>query len=271
MGDLRPDNGGNGLPPDDGGLPGFPPEWGVVVIPDDPGELADESSALRRELRREKRHNLVRRLFGLPPVRLGQGEESPNLGVPLVIMAVAVITTLVSLFVVTWDHRPSAPLPSSAITTAGQNTSTATVPGNGLPGGSGAPATGAAQLAALTFVDGSGRQVTLGSLAPEVILLMDGCACTNLVIDIAEAAGSHGVNLVAVDRSAPTLAGAPQNTHPIADPRGTLRQLYLSGASPVPGKPSALLVRRDGMLAKTVQSISSVADVQGPLDEVFQG
>src|SRR3954470_5188308 len=37
-GSWPPEGGG---PPDD--LPEIPPEWGVVVVPDDPGELADEA------------------------------------------------------------------------------------------------------------------------------------------------------------------------------------------------------------------------------------
>jgi hypothetical protein len=124
-------------------------------------------------------------------------------------------------------------------------------------------------LTALSFTDASGRQVTLGSLVPAVILLMDGCACTDLAVDIAEAAGARNVKLVAVDRTAPNLAGAPANTRPIADPQGLLRRLFLAGASPVPGKPGALLVKGDGVLARTLQSVSSVADVRGPLAEVF--
>jgi len=47
------DNGGD-LPHDGGtpdGLPELPEEWGVIVIPDDLSELADEVRAVRAELR----------------------------------------------------------------------------------------------------------------------------------------------------------------------------------------------------------------------------
>src|SRR3954463_12808252 len=47
---TRRDGNGNGWPPD--GLPDLPPEWGTVIIPDDLSELAEESSRVRRELRR---------------------------------------------------------------------------------------------------------------------------------------------------------------------------------------------------------------------------
>ena len=76
MGDLRPNNGGE-TPPDDGGnphsgdLPGFPPEWGTIVIPDDASELDTEAEALRRELRRHQRRGLMRTRLGLAP---GDGE-----------------------------------------------------------------------------------------------------------------------------------------------------------------------------------------------------
>jgi hypothetical protein len=157
MGDLRPNNGG-GVPPDDGGgahrgdLPDLPPEWGTIVIPDDAAELDEEASALRRELRRESRRTRLRRAFGLAPA----GSEAPSLGVPVVILAVAVIPTLLSLFVVTWGHRPSAPrrsAPNSAthrpLTSAGQR----------HPG------------------DAAGARVQLGNVLPAVLLLVRGCDC----------------------------------------------------------------------------------------------
>src|SRR3954464_9707963 len=50
MGTLGDDNGGP--PPGGGGLPDLPPEWGVIIIPDDPSELAPEIDEVRRELRR---------------------------------------------------------------------------------------------------------------------------------------------------------------------------------------------------------------------------
>ena len=90
MGDLQPDNGGGGRPPDDGsfrgGLPDLPPEWGTIVIPDDAAELDDEATRLRREIRQQAWRTRLRGLVGLGPA------GDPNsLGVPVVIMAVAVM------------------------------------------------------------------------------------------------------------------------------------------------------------------------------------
>src|SRR5574342_980682 len=101
MGDLRPDNGG-GWPPEDGGshrddLPGLPPEWGTVIIPDDPGALAKEADAVRRELRRAGRGRALRRAVGLPPA-VTSGDEPGGVSIPLIIMGVAILTTLISLF-----------------------------------------------------------------------------------------------------------------------------------------------------------------------------
>jgi hypothetical protein len=138
-------------PPDDGGgarpgdLPDFPPEWGTIVIPDDASELNQEAIALRRELRRRSRRDPVPDRVRLGPI----GRDTPSLGVPVIIMAVAVITTLLSLFVVTWDRKPNSPLQG--------------------PGG-----TGSTTLTALTdtvLADASGTRVRLGGLLPAVLLL----------------------------------------------------------------------------------------------------
>src|SRR5262245_40981798 len=103
MGTLGGGN-GDGRSPDNGGqpegLPGLPPEWGTIVIPDDPAELAGEADEVRKELGREIRRNRWRRRFGLA---IGpSGETQPSLGLPLLIMSIAILATLTSLFVVAW-------------------------------------------------------------------------------------------------------------------------------------------------------------------------
>ena len=80
-----------------------------MIIPDDASELDEEAQALRRELRRHARQTALRSALGLrtaPAAHSGSGRsrDSSALGVPVVIMAVAVLTTLVSLFVVTWGQ-----------------------------------------------------------------------------------------------------------------------------------------------------------------------
>jgi hypothetical protein len=248
MGDLRPDNGGP-WPPEEGGghskgLPDFPPEWGTIVIPDDASELDDEAEQVRRELSQETRRDQLGRLFGVP-FPYNSGAEAPSgLGVPLVIMAVAILTTLISLFVVTWDRRPDQPLPVTAATGGGVS---AEQPGPDTP------------AADLSFVDATGLRIRLGDLLPAVILLVDGCACTDLVTGAAASAPA-GVRVVAVANTAPNLAGAPGNVKALADPTAVLRSRFAPGTESAPDAASALLINRAGEVervprAKTVDDL----------------
>ncbi|MEE3918808.1 hypothetical protein V2I01_11130 [Micromonospora sp. BRA006-A] len=91
-----PDADGQG-PPD--GLPGLPPEWGRVVVPDDASALADEARQVRRELRR---------------ARQGSGRRAvpARLGLPALILLVSMLVTLAGLAAVTWPRtttRSGAP------------------------------------------------------------------------------------------------------------------------------------------------------------------
>lgn len=201
MGDLQPDNGGGGVPPDDGsfreGLPDLPPEWGTIVVPDDPAALAAEASEVRRELRRQALRNRLRALVGLGPSR----PDASSLGVPLVIMAVAVITTLVSLFVVSWDQRRStAPVGPEAL----QQT--------------------APPLTEVTLTDASGSRVRLGDVLPAMLLLVDGCDCPELINEIA-AITPKPVLIVPVSAE-PACAGRATNVWCLADPSGTVTGRY---------------------------------------------
>lgn len=241
MGDLRPE--GNGVPPDDGGshrdeLPDFPPEWGPVIIPDDASELDDEAQALRRELRRHARQSTLRSALGLhgsQAVRFGPAHrrEAPTVGVPVVIMAVAILTTLVSLFVVTWSHQtggtsgvpsPTGPAPAPVTTTP---TAIITTAG----------------LVDATLTDAAGQPIRVGSLLPAVVLLVDQCDCATLVPQLAAAAPA-GVTIVPVAQVATTTT--PANIHALADPKGPLRALLTDQAHPTPPAAVAVLLDRTG-------------------------
>src|SRR5215467_14246226 len=119
MGDLRSGNGGT---PDDNGshsrepLPDFPADWGPVIIPDDASELEADRTALYKERRRLARRNRLRAMTGRPPIGNTPSDTQP-VGVPLMIMAVAVLVTLVSLFVVTWARGPAGSLNQPSTTT----------------------------------------------------------------------------------------------------------------------------------------------------------
>jgi len=257
MGDLRPNNGG-GSPPDDGGahrgdLPDFPPEWGTIVIPDDASELDEDAERIRRELRDELRRDArrlqLRRVFGVPPAGT---EPQTGLGIPLVIMAVAILTTLISLFVVTWDRRPGPAVPVDTLT----------APGNSGPRVADAPS---AALRDLTFVDSSGLRVRLGDLLPAVILLVDGCACGDLVWETAKIAPT-GVMVVAVAPSAPNVAGLPATVRGVADPDAVLRSRHAGSVSGVAGA-IALLVNREGLVVSTVP-VRTAQDLKAQLSRL---
>src|SRR6185369_13271585 len=101
------------------GLPDLPSDWGPIVIPDNAAELSADAAELRRERRRTARRTRLRRLVGRPASGVRSASDQPSVGVPLVIMAVAILTTMISLFVVTWgrDLRdPSGPPGTPALT-----------------------------------------------------------------------------------------------------------------------------------------------------------
>jgi hypothetical protein len=135
MGTLSGGNGG-GWPPDE--LPDLPPEWGAIVIPDDASELAQEAARARRELRRQAREQRWRRRLHLPPAKPKRDSEQ-SLGVPLLVILIAMIATLTSLFVIAWptpqprlDPEPSA----VATTPAGGPVTAHGIPAGGSPGAS---------------------------------------------------------------------------------------------------------------------------------------
>jgi hypothetical protein len=139
VGTLSGGNGG-GWPPD--GLPDLPPEWGTIVIPDDAAELAREATRVRRELRRQRRGNTWRRRLHLPPAAPRDSDrDGPALGVPLLVISIAIIATLTSLFAVAWPTRPQQPdlVPSAVATTPVANVPATGAPGAGSTAGTGPP------------------------------------------------------------------------------------------------------------------------------------
>lgn len=247
MGDLRPDN-----PPDDGGgarhrgLPDLPPEWGTVIIPDDAAALEEEAAAVRRELRRARRGTRLRTALGLPPTTDGR----PSLGVPVVVMVVAVLTSLVSLFVVTWGRPENPPLPP--------------VDAAGAPE---VPATAKEAISEVVLVDASGVRVRLGTLLPAVVLLVDGCECAPLVIDTATAVPA-GVRVVPVGRTAPLVFGAPTNVRALADTDSVLRTRHAAGTSVAPASATALVVDAAGGIAAVVTEVDTVGDLLPALERL---
>jgi len=227
-------NGGNWTPDGEGArddLPELPPEWGEIVIPDDPAELAEEAEQVRRELARQApaRGWLHRAATG-----------EPSLGVPLLIMSTAVLITLISLFAMAWQgSRPRPPATSTAATV----------------------------LPALSLDTAAGAAVPLRTLTPAVIMLVEECACDDLVAATVEAA-PDGVTVVAVHDSAPPLGAgqAPENLRRVLDPSADLRTaLDLGPPGPVA---SVLLVDRTGRIVTTVPAARTLAAYRSALGDL---
>jgi hypothetical protein len=252
-GSWPPDGGG---PPDD--LPEIPPEWGVIVIPDDPAELAEEAARVRRQLRHDTRSRTWRRRLHLPPPkpRPPAGEELPTLGVPLLIVSIAVLATLASLFAVAW---PAQPRPNPIATTAA------------APKLAGTPSV----LPDVPLdVPGAGR---LSATLPAVILLVDGCTCADLVASTATAAAAADprIGVVAVARTAPSLAAAPSagtgaapRIWAVADPAGALRAAVPGLPAATTGQPVALLADAGGRLVRVVVAPTSVDEFRADLSRL---
>ncbi|GAA4733659.1 hypothetical protein Prum_045430 [Phytohabitans rumicis] len=245
-------NGNGGTPPDGGGrpegVPDLPPEWGTVVIPDDARELAEESAAIRRELRKEVNRSGWRRLFGWPS-RAGAAETS--LRVPLLIMAVAVLATLTSLFAVAWPGQRQPP--------AVQQTAAGPSPSHTLP--------------ALDLIDVDGATVALRGLLPAAVLLTDGCDCDGLVADTA-AAARPGVTVVTVTKATapPPRANTPRApgsgapvVRTLTDPAGGLRTHLQLGTQGPGSVATVVLVARTGEILAMRTAVTSIEQIRADL------
>jgi hypothetical protein len=237
MGTLRGDNGGE-RPPNGDGLPNLPPEWGHVVIPDDASALESEAVLVRKQLRRQVRRDRWRRRLGLRRRVVGSGERQ-HAGLPLLIMAIAIIATLTSLFAIAWPGRPR----QSAGNQAGR------------------PAAGAAAaqpvVADITLTDSAGAPVRLRDLLPAVVLLVDGCACADLIAGTSQAV-RPGVTVLAVASLAPRLPSiAPGQRVRAAVDRGEALSTAFGG----PGAGvTAVLIKGTGAVVRTIHKVHTVDD-----------
>lgn len=241
MGSLRGEDGGR-PPPDNGGLSGLPPEWGTVVVPDDLTELDREAAVIRRERRRSSRRSRWRRRLGLAT---GDGDgDSPPVGVPLLIMSVAIIAALTSLFAITLSTRQSSDTGSTPAVTQATNP----------------------QMIDLSLTDAANSPIRLRETLPAVILLLDGCACDQLIRD-AFAAAPSSVTIVLIDRTAPPVPLGVTATS-LADPEQALLATYADGPDrniQPAGVPTAVLVTGDGTVTKTVSPADRLGDFQAAL------
>ncbi|GID94912.1 hypothetical protein ACFQFC_25615 [Amorphoplanes digitatis] len=254
MGSLS-DNGGN-WPPDGGspdGLPDLPEEWGVIVIPDDLSELSDEVTAVRDELRRSQRQSRWQRFAERPGMRTLRRAGAASLRAPVLIISMAVLVTVASLFASAWPGPARSPATQRTATTTDDR-------GDTLP--------------ALELIGADGRTVPLRGQLPAVVLLTDGCECDRLVADTAAAVKPEIAVVTVVSGAAPGQTGGapptgatpqPQGTavRALRDPTGELRAGFEFG--PPDGTAAALLVNRGGEIVRKVPRTVSIEDLRPDL------
>jgi hypothetical protein len=238
MGSFRE---GDGPPSDNGGLPDLPPEWGVVLIPDDLSELDRETSALRREQRRSVRRAKWRRRFGLP-AKSGTDDDNPPVGTPLLIMAIAIVAALTSLFAITLSTR------TNSVTTPPPRPATPAV---------------TPHMISLSLPNAAtNKAINLQSETPAVILILDGCACDALISQTA-AEAPQDVHVVIVDKIAPVVpAGDQSKVIALVDSQQALRATYGPGVdrNATPGNQvTALLVDSAGNITQTVNRVDGLS------------
>jgi hypothetical protein len=241
------DNGGwssDGGSPDD--LPDLPEEWGVIVIPDDLSELDDEVEAIRAELRLVDDPTRWQRFANRPAVRTVRRLASTTLRAPVLIISLAVLVTVASLFASAWPGPPRQPVTQRTATTTDDR-------GGDLP--------------ALELLGADGKTVSLNGRLPAVILLIEGCDCAKLVSDTVDKVRPEiavitvvAVSAAATMASVPPTGAAPQaqgkTVRVLHDPTGELRlQLHLGTADDTA---AVLLVNAYG---KIIQKIARTADV----------
>ncbi|BFU41979.1 hypothetical protein [Krasilnikovia sp. MM14-A1004] len=263
MGSFK-DN-GNEWPPDGAssdGLPDLPEEWGLIVVPDDLSELADEVAAIQAELHLTLPRTPWQRFTARPVVRGLRRLATAGLHAPVLIISMAILITVASLFASAWPGTGRAPATQR---TAGTGTHTSphgtTGEGDALP--------------ALELIGTDGTTVPLRGRLPAVLLLTDGCDCARLVADTAAARPdlpvltvTTGTQPVAVVPPAvPPAASAPHAKGPsvreLRDPTGELRS-SLALAAP-DGTAAAVLVDEAGKIVRKLEGTSSVEDLKPDL------
>jgi hypothetical protein len=259
-GDGWPSDGGS---PDD--LPDLPEEWGVIVIPDDLSELSDEVRAIQAELRVVPPRTRWQRLAARPAVRRLRRIGTAALRAPVLIISMAVLVTVASLFASAWSGPTRSPATQRTANTTDDR-------GDSLP--------------VLDLLGADGQLVPLRGKLPAVVLITDGCDCARLVADTigavradiavvtvtsgtagsasAGTAGNTGTG--AATENTPATGKAPQaqgkTVRALRDPTGGLRaSLHLDAPN---GTATALLVNLGGEIVRQVAP-TTVADLRPAL------
>ena len=237
----------DGGPPD--GLPDLPEEWGVIVIPDDLSELADEVAAVQAELHLTESGHRWRRLGPRSRVRR---LAAAGVRAPVLIISMAILVTIASLFASAWPG-PGRP-PATQRTASTTDTSADTLP-------------------ALELLGPDGAHVSLRAQLPAVILLTDGCDCAQLVADTTTAVRPEITIVTVTSGSPPSAGGTPptgatpqaqgKTVRVLRDPTSSLRtSLHLEAPD---GTAAAVLVNPLGKIVRTVKRTATVEDLRPDL------
>jgi hypothetical protein len=247
-------NNGGGWPHDGGSpddLPDLPDEWGVIVIPDDLSELDDEVRAVQAELRQPADLTRWERFAARPAMRRLRRAAATGLRAPVLIISLAVLVTVASVFASAW--------PGPARSPATQRTANA-------------PGDRSDFLPALELIGPDGGTVALRGQLPAVILLTEGCRCEQLVADTTTAVRPE-IAVLTVSSVPPASTGTPptgatpqaqgKTVRALQDPTDGLRT-HLDLSAP-DGTAAAILVDRGGEIVRRVPRTVSVADLRADL------
>lgn len=228
---------GDNLPPDDRSpdepihLPELPELPADVVVPDDLSELAAEADQVRAQL------------AGGPDPSRGAPEipqrREPSAALPMVIMMIAVMITLVSLFAMAWSGSPSTP-----------------------PAGSG----DAALPDDVALPDETGQLRNVAAFAPAAVLLVERCQCDDLIAQTV-AAVPAGATVVVVGEAAPQRpadvpAGAT-NLLLLSDPDGALRSAL--GLQPPPVNAATVVLADRDQIIRTTPATDTIESYEDAL------
>jgi hypothetical protein len=231
-------------PPGDGDLPELPPEWGHLVIPDDPRELAAEAEQVRAELEGRPRPNFIRRW------------QRSALSGPLVSLVLMLTAAIASLVIVVAPSSRQAPRPAPI---ASPTQSVGTIGG---------------LLPDLVLRDDHDSHVTLRHIRPAVLLLMPtGCGCDDVAAGLVAASRESQVTvaLVGTDK-APKLPtdALSSKTRLLTDAESALAAALAvpqtvgpRASANVDAAATAVLVRADGVIARIVRNLQNAAEL-GP-------
>lgn len=240
-----------GESPDD--LPDLPEEWGVIVIPDDLSELAEEVEAVRAELRTGPPLNRRQRLVRRPSIRRVRRIGTLLVRTPALIISVAVMVTIASLFASAWPGPARQPATQRTAGTTENRVS---------------------RLPALDLIGTDGLSVSILSRRPAVLMLTDGCDCAALLADtVAAADPTIAVLVISVAQASPTTTGMlPTSRTPRADGKivtflqdrtNTLRSHLNLG--PPDGTAAVILVDKAGDIVRVHPRTASIEMIRPDL------